>query len=66
METNSDKIEALAKENAFLKEQNRRLMWIFGLTGGPAFLSKMETKKKDCPYPAHAEDCTCQGMGGDR
>lgn len=19
-----------------------------------------------CPYPAHADDCDCQGMGGDR
>jgi len=24
------------------------------------------TPKKDCPYSAHADDCNCKGMGGDR
>jgi len=28
---------------------------------------KESRKKRDlCPYPSHAADCTCRGMGGDR
>lgn len=26
----------------------------------------VKTTKKDCPYPMHADDCDCKGMGGNR
>lgn len=33
---------------------------------GFAVLPKPAEAKKDCPYAAHAADCDCEGMGGDR
>ena len=27
---------------------------------------KVDKDFRDCPYPSHVDDCTCQGMGGDR
>ena len=37
-------VQRLKKDLEFKKEQYRRLQWLFGLTGGPAFIEKVETK----------------------
>ena len=40
MEELKERIEKLEQEIEFEKEKSRRMMWIWSLTGGPAFLEK--------------------------